>query len=477
MPPKIVKAVMDGAGMESGASPSMDEKSSQVLDMLDTVHMRHNARRQPPNLQTLLEAMQAHPFVYDAIMTIANTASRIPVDVIERPSPQTDKQKIRTFKQWMDLWNDDNVRASRFYKSYVKQAGGDFVDDHPILNLLYDPPKVDESLSLIQKLFVHLESAGNAYWEIVWKDDRREEIEFFYPVTPSNVWILPDVDGDQLKAGYVVHVGGQRLPIDTQDMVHFKYPHPTDEYYGLPPLAPMLIELFSDINAMRWNRNLFENFAIPEGLLSFPDEVDDEVIRDLREYWERHHKGPENTRRTAILDQGANYQPMSHSPKDMEFLNLREWIRDEIAGVFNIPPMYLKDFAEASFSNASAQIQQFYWQGVMPKLGMAEQVINGTILPIVAPNENVEIRFNFNSVEALQENMEQRAETALNLRRAGVKDNEIRRILFPFLDELDGDEGDILYRPFNLVPVNAEAPEGSVPSGTQPDERNQNALE
>lgn len=98
------------------------------------------------------------------------------------------------------------------------------------------------------------------------------------------------------------------------------------------------------------------------GILEAPEEseLSDQAKKNLRESFELLHRGPDNSHRIAILEQGWRFNPTSMPPDTAQFLQTRAFQGVEVARWYNIPPHLLRDLDRATFSNVEQQSIEFF---------------------------------------------------------------------------------------------------------------------
>ena len=106
--------------------------------------------------------------------------------------------------------------------------------------------------------------------------------------------------------------------------------------------------------------NYFKNFATPQGILSLPNNKapSPEAITQYKNDW-KEMQGGENAHDIGVLWGGAEFQPLSMSNKDSQFLESRQFQRTEIASWFNLPPHKVNDLSRATFSNIEEQSRSY----------------------------------------------------------------------------------------------------------------------
>ena len=97
--------------------------------------------------------------------------------------------------------------------------------------LKYPNPYMTQ-IDLMEMLYLHLEIIGNAFWELVVKGDKLVGI---YPLDPLQIEIVPDTR--KYVKEYVYTAGSRGVRFGPEQVVHFKFPDPQNEYWGLAPVA------------------------------------------------------------------------------------------------------------------------------------------------------------------------------------------------------------------------------------------------
>ncbi len=96
---------------------------------------------------------------------------------------------------------------------------------------------------------------------------------------------------------------------------------------------------------------LFARGARPSGVLKLASKINEAALARIRKSWTDAHGGSENSGRTAILEEGAEWQALSFNSVDAQFLELRQFQIIEIARAFRVPPHMLFDLGRATWSN------------------------------------------------------------------------------------------------------------------------------
>ncbi len=150
-----------------------------------------------------------------------------------------------------------------------------------------------------------------------------------------------------------------------------------------------------------------------------------------------------NSYKTAILEAGAKYTPITIPNKDAQFIELKQFQITDIARIFNIPAHKIGDLTHATFSNIEQQELNYAIQTIRPIVTKIESSFNRWLLK---DDEKERYYFKFNLNAMLRGDVKSRFESYMLGRNMGVYSvNEIRE-----LEELNPIEGgDIYDKPLN----------------------------
>ena len=167
------------------------------------------------------------------------------------------------------------------------------------------------------------------------------------------------------------------------EVLHFRRWHPTDDFYGLSPIAAARGAVLSDRHMADWNRNTFgQDNGVPAGIVNIKDFISDTDFERVKREWRGNYGGA--ARRTAFLRGGAmEWQHIGLSHSDLDFLQGRRAQRDEILNIFGIPVGLVSE--NATEANAKVAERQFIERTLWPKLARIAQKISQELLPSTAP--------------------------------------------------------------------------------------------
>ena len=243
--------------------------------------------------------------------------------------------------------------------------------NHPLLALLAQPNPRQDKAALLELVATHLLLAGNAYPVAVTVDERPREI---YALRPDRMRVVPGAQGwpeafEYTVAGRTLRFdqdGGQKIP----PILHLSLAHPLDDHYGFAPLEAAAIAIDTHNAAARWNKALLDNAACPSGALVYAGAdralLSDAQFERIKRELEATYQGSVNAGRPMLLEGGLDWKAMSHSPKDMDFLEAKHTAAREIALAFGVPPMLLGIPGDNTYSNYSEANRALWRQTVLP---------------------------------------------------------------------------------------------------------------
>ncbi len=89
----------------------------------------------------------------------------------------------------------------------------------------------------------------------------------------------------------------------------------------------------------RYEATFYGRGATLRGVIEHPQRLNDTV--KLRESWTAVYGGARNAHQVAVLEEGAQFKPLSMSMEDMQFIQSAQLSLTDIAILFNLPPAHL----------------------------------------------------------------------------------------------------------------------------------------
>ena len=273
--------------------------------------------------------------VYACVQAIAETTASLPLILFKRNG-------------------DDRERAS----------------DHPLYRVLHDQfnPEMT-ALEGREYLQASVLLKGNGFAKIVrgWDGQVRE----LWPLNPDNVTVQRTSSGlvyDYTKDGVLTR-------LLAHEVLHLRHRLGDDGVMGVSPIAAArgVVELAQAEN--EHGRNTFTNGAKLLGVLKFPGRLKPEQRQAIATSWSSQHAGGSNSGRTAILEEGVDFQALSMTLEDATWIEARQFSVEEVARLFRVPPTVIGDLRNGNYSNSVEMARQFVTQTLRRHLVAWEQAI------------------------------------------------------------------------------------------------------
>ena len=323
--------------------------------------------------------------------------------------------------------------------------------DHPLYQILHDEPNPEmTSFNFRETLMSHLLLFGNAYCQIIRNGKR--EITALYPLMPDRMTVDRDAKGN-LYYEYTTSqddaktMRGNTVKLKPEDILHIPGLG-FDGLVGYSPIAMAKNAVGLAIATEEYGAKFFANGASPGGVLEHPG-----VLKDperVRESWNAAFGGSSNANRTAVLEEGMKFTPISIAPDEAQFLETRKFQVEEIARIFRVPPHMIGDLDRSTFSNIEQQSMEFVKYTLAPWIARWEQAIYRRLL---TEDEKKSYFVKFNVDGLLRGDYESRMNGYATARQNGwMSANDIREL--ENMDLIPADQGGDLYLVNgNMIPI------------------------
>ena len=329
--------------------------------------------------------------------------------------------------------------------------------DHPLWPILHDQPNdFQTSIEFLGMLILCLCMRGNAYAYVnrtssgrivellplhpdMVRTEMNENFVLSYQIT------MPDGSFKSFSPGEIFHVRGMTL----------------NGWLGISPIAYARESIGLALATEKFGGQLFRNGAKMGGVLEHPGKLSEESYKRIKESFDASSSG-ENAHKTSLLEEGMKFSKISMTADDSQFLETRKYQRDEICGIFHVPPHMVGNLEHATFSNIEQQSLDFVNWTLMPWLTRIEKAIKRDLL---TPAEKKTLHIKFNVAAVLKGDSNARSQYY----HAGILDGWMTRNEARAAESALG----IIYNPIEgldepLVPLNMSG--GSQDEGEAPNE-------
>lgn len=320
--------------------------------------------------------------------------------------------------------------------------GKEKATDHPLYMLLHDEPNPEMSSFIFREtLMTHLLLWGNAYAQII--RNGRGDVIWLYPLMPDKMRVDRDANG-RLFYEYTRSqddpptVKRNTVRLSPYDVLHVPGLG-FDGLVGYSPIAMARNAIGMGLSCDEYGAKFFANGAYPGGVLEHPGTVKDPDR--LRSNWQTMFGGSGNAGKIAVLEEGMKFTPISISPEQAQFLEMRKFQIDEIARIFRVPPHMVGDLEKSSFSNIEQQSLEFVKYTLDPWVTRWEQSMQRALF---TPEEKKSYFFKFNLEGLLRGDYQSRMNGyAIGRQNGWMSANDIRAL--ENLDRIPAEQGGDLY--------------------------------
>ncbi len=315
------------------------------------------------------------------------------------------------------------------------------------VNLLFNPPappSIPSLRELISRTYIHMGIEGGVFWVFSKEDPTLEQFDTVRTKKLGQLRPVHDDDGRLLGWVEVDKRTQQAVAAFKVDEVLplFLY-NPNAEDAPLSPLSAARLSLESEFQMNAWNAAFFKQGLRNPLAIKLRQKLTPTQEKEFDKKIKKFYGGIDQAQAAIILHGGAEPVDLGMPTKDIEFIEGKKINREEILGVYGVPPAMVGIFEFANYANSREQ-QKIFWQNtIIPIQEMLKDIIN---LNLLEPNfPGTKMMFDLSGVEVLQPDPTEIANSAKIYFEIGYNRLEVANILsFPKLAEdiqmMDEDE-------------------------------------
>lgn len=320
-------------------------------------------------------------WVYVCASRNASTAASVPLRLF---APATISSAAKDWYQAVSVGRATKAHIERQQKRSV----GDIVElvDHPLLDLLRLANPTEIGFTLREVTTLHQELIGNAYWYLELFDDpvRAGQPKAIWPLLPNSVRIIPNKENTEV-VGYLYGTDPRTsIAYSADEVIHFRYPNPTDSLYGLGPAQAGIMAINRKEAMDEYRASMYDNHCRPDFVVTVPEDTDPSEINRMYVEWDRRFKfrgGQQNkVGRPWFTTTDKSITPIGFPPNKMGDIPQAKLDRDEIYQMFGNP----LTMGELSKSRAEAETGEYSYMrhAIQPRLIRMEQTLNELLVPM-----------------------------------------------------------------------------------------------
>ena len=276
----------------------------------------------------------------------------------------------------------EKVASTELELYRVQNSKGDMkeIEVHPILDLLNRPNPFQTKTEFWETTIINLKCAGDAYWLKI--RNKGGKVVELWNLRPDLVTINTDPEVF-IKNYEFEKADGSKIPLAKEDVVHFKYPDPLNQHFGLSPIKSAARRIQTEDYATTYQMNFFVNSARPDAVIKNKSATLSKLqAEELREGWDKKYRGLSNSSKIAILHGDLEYQQISLSQREMDYIESMKFTRDDILVAFKVPKPLLSIVDDVNRANSETAMYIFLSETIKPEVARLCEKINEELVYI-----------------------------------------------------------------------------------------------
>jgi HK97 family phage portal protein len=302
---------------------------------------------------------------------------------------------------------------------------GEAVGDHPALALLSRPNPLQGGDTFIKEAFTNYLLTGEIFIVGTSESPPAE----LWNLNPLYMEVYAGPGG--VPSGYCHKHNNAKtvFPVDRltgrSDVFFLKMYNPLDYWRGQAPMMAAALAADTHNEGVKWNYKLLRNSARPSGFMKFTGIPGDETISRLREWLKGTMQGADNAGEIGVIGDGGEWQAMSETPRDMDFMNTQKEMAKLVASAFGVP-LPLIDNDATTFNNMEQAKERFYTDTIIPMFNEFLRAFGNWLLP--AYGDGLEFKVDMDDVAALEGVRTRTFDRMIRAKQAGVLTADEARI-------------------------------------------------
>lgn len=227
------------------------------------------------------------------------------------------------------------------------RAGKTVATTHPIHKLLCRTPNPEMTALVWRELMLMSACLTGNGFSLIERDASGRATGMFY-LRPDLMTVLRLGTGE---VSYVYSGSEGRQVFSSYDIFHLMGMSP-DGLLGYSPISLARQAIGLSLAAETFGASYYRNASRPSGALTTDKELSVEALQRIRESWEQRMRGVESAGSVAVFEGGLKWQAISLSPQDSQWLESREFQREEICSIFRVPPSVIGIGKKQSYASA-----------------------------------------------------------------------------------------------------------------------------
>lgn len=363
----------------------------------------------------------------------------------------------------------NEIMSSASEPSMMVRLGAEWTHDHPLLTLMNRPNPFMDRYSFTAAILMFYFISGNAYALKVRSGSGR--VVELWILRPDRIRIVPDENNFIRRYDFSIGgdsgMGAVSVPLSVRDVIHWKKPHPFNDFYGLSPLQVIAPHIDTDNYIREFIKAYFTNAGIPGGMLTVKQSLSDAAKKEIRERFRSTFTGPSGWHELLLLDNAeAQFTPMTAQlgQRGLVVPELDEILEARLAMPFGVPLSLIGarlGMSSSSYGNRKSDREGFWDETLSPLYKEIAGPLNLSLVPEFTADE---IAYDLTDVRALQPDFDAVSARIVKEVNGGVRSVQSA---WQILNIKPPEPTETLLIPANLVPTPASVLEEAGKQGVQ----------
>ena len=325
-------------------------------------------------------------WVHRCVGLVAETAAAVPMRLFVIGGKETVEKNYALRTKPLDMRTKAYLRGLKDMRPGAvaqKRIAGNIDDmteitSHPALDLIDRINPWQSGFAFRDLWYRDLQTVGQFFTHIVADLDDAPPTELWRFV-PTKMKIIPS--STEFIERFEYGDGPNKTTFTRDEVFWLALPHLSDPWGCYSPLAAWLKTIDADYAMVAFQDWLFRHGGQPDVIFTVKGGMEQKARNAFRSEW-RSMFGDQTNRREnmGILEGEAELHELSHAPKEMEYRESRDQVRDEIGNCFGVPKSLLTS-DDVNRANGDAGLIQLMRHTVWPLVRRVEDEINQRLLP------------------------------------------------------------------------------------------------
>jgi HK97 family phage portal protein len=220
--------------------------------------------------------------------------------------------------------------------------------------------------------------------------DMAGRIVALWPIAPNRVDPRRDLETGRLFYRVTQEYSGGWVDMEPDELFIIRGASLVG-FSGDDAIGRAIQSIASAIAIDQFAASYFANGTQLGGVLEYEKKLDDPSFVRLQEQWNGKHQGSRNAFKTAILENGVKFNPITTDAEKAQIVNVKHLSIEEICRWFRVPPHKIAHLLRATNNNIEHQGLEFSRDTLRPWIKEIEQEADYKLIAYRGPKKFVEI--------------------------------------------------------------------------------------